>query len=269
LSPVGAYGVLLDDLVAEQESLDELVGVLDDDGWAGPTPAEGWTVRDQVAHLAATEEWATLALTDPLAFRSEVDRLNEEPEKRAAEMRRGLLARRPPPDTDALAWWRQGRSAMVGHLREHGPKDRLPWFGPDMSAMSFATARLMETWAHGVDVADALGVERVATDRLRHVADLGVRTRGFAYVSRAMVVPDAPIRIDLAAPDEDDVWSWGPAEASDSVLGPALDFCLVVTQRRHPADTELSVTGAAANEWIGIAQAFAGAPTGHRAPSRG
>jgi uncharacterized protein (TIGR03084 family) len=266
---VGAYGVLLDDLVAEQESLDELVGVLDDDGWAGPTPAEGWTVRDQVAHLAATEEWATLALTDPLAFRSEVDRLNEEPEKRAAEMRRGLLARRPPPDTDALAWWRQGRSAMVGHLREQGPKDRLPWFGPDMSAMSFATARLMETWAHGVDIADALGVARVATTRLRHVADLGVRTRGFAYVSRGMVLPDAPIRIDLAAPDEDDVWSWGPAEAPDSVLGPALDFCLVVTQRRHPADTELSVTGAAATEWIGIAQAFAGAPTEHRAPSRG
>ena len=269
MSPVDAYGALLDDLLAEQESLDELVGALDDDGWCSHTPAEGWTVRDQVAHLAATEEWATLALTDPVAFRADVDRLNEEPEKRAQEMRRGLLARRPPPDTDALTWWRQGRSAMVGHLREHGPKDRLPWFGPDMSAMSFATARLMETWAHGVDIADALGVARVATDRLRHVADLGVRTRGFAFVSRGLHAPTAPIRIDLASPDDDDLWSWGPAEAHDSVLGPALDFCLVVTQRRHPADTELSITGAAATEWIGIAQAFAGAPTEQRAPRGG
>jgi uncharacterized protein (TIGR03084 family) len=126
----------------------------------------------------------------------------------------------------------------------------------------------METWAHGVDVADALGIERIATSRLRHIADLGVRTRGFAYASRGLGAPDVPIRIDLATPDEDDVWSWGPAEAPDSVLGSALDFCLVVTQRRNPADTDLHLTGAAATEWIGIAQAFAGAPTDHRPPTR-
>ncbi|MCJ7671932.1 MAG: maleylpyruvate isomerase family mycothiol-dependent enzyme, partial [Acidimicrobiia bacterium] len=181
-----AYGALLDDLVAEEQSLDDLVNTLDDAGWATPTPAEGWTVRDQVAHLAATEEWATLALTDPDSFRVAVDRLNEDPERRAEETRHGLLARRPPAKTDPLAWWQQGRAAMVEHLRAHGPKDRLPWFGPDMSAMSFATARLMETWAHGVDIADALGINRPGTDRLRHVADLGVRTRGFAYVSRGL-----------------------------------------------------------------------------------
>jgi uncharacterized protein (TIGR03084 family) len=241
---------------------------LDDDGWSTPTPAEDWTVRDQIAHLAATEEWAALALSDPDTFRTEVARLNEDPDARAREMRAGLLARRPPPATDTLTWWHDGRSVMVGHLRAHAPKDRLPWFGPDMSAMSFATARLMETWAHGVDVADALGAQRTVTSRLRHVADLGVRTRAFAYVSRGLEMPDVPIRIDLATPDGDDVWSWGPAEAPDSVLGPALDFCLVVTQRRNPADTDLHVTGAAATEWIGIAQAFAGAPTTHRPSSR-
>ncbi len=157
---------------------------------------------------------------------------------------------------------------MVEELRRHGPKDRIPWFGPDMSAMSFATARLMETWAHGVDVADALGVAREPTDRLRHVAELGVRTRGFAYVSRGMAPPDVPIRVDLATPDGDDVWAWGPAEAPDSVLGTALDFCLVVTQRRNPADTDLLSPAPRPREWIGIAQAFAGAPTTHR-PSNG
>ena len=263
-----AYGTLLDDLVAEEHSLDDLVDSLDDAGWARPTPAEPWTVRDQVAHLAATEAWSALALTDPDTFRVEVDRLNEDPKGRADEIRQGLLARRAPTDTSVLAWWHDGRDAMVSHLRDHGPKDRLPWFGPDMSAMSFATARLMETWAHGVDIADALGIVRPATGRLRHVADLGVRTRSFAYASRGMDLPDAPIRVDLATPDGDDVWSWGPAEAPDAVLGPALDFCLVVTQRRNPADTELLVTGRAATEWIGIAQAFAGAPSGHR-PANG
>jgi uncharacterized protein (TIGR03084 family) len=269
MSRGGTFGALLDDLVAEEQSLDDLVGALDDAGWSTPTPAEGWTVSDQVAHLAAAEEWATLALTDADAFRAELERLNDDAETRAEELRRGLLARRPPPGADTLTWWRQGRTATLDRLRDHEPKDRLPWFGPDMSAMSFATARLMETWAHGVDVADALGVPPVATARLRHVADLGVRTRGFAYVSRDLEVPTTPIRIDLAAPEDDDVWSWGPAGAPDSVLGPALDFCLVVTQRRHPSDTDLHVTGRDAAEWIAIAQAFAGAPTGQRAPSGG
>jgi uncharacterized protein (TIGR03084 family) len=270
---VDAYRALLDDLVAEQADLDDLVGALDDPdseatGWDTPTPAEGWTVRDQVAHLAASEEWAALSLTDPDRFRTERDRLQEDPVARAAESKRGLLTRRPPPGVSTLAWWRDGREAMVERLRAHGAKDRLPWFGPDMSAMSFATARLMETWAHGVDVADALAVDRVATNRLRHIADLGIRARAFAYASRGLEVPDAPVRIDLGTPDEDDVWSWGPAEAPDSVLGSALDFCLVVTQRRNPADTDLHVSGEAATEWIGIAQAFAGAPTDHRSRTR-
>jgi uncharacterized protein (TIGR03084 family) len=261
------YGALLDDLVAEEASLDDLVEGLGDDGWTTPTPSEGWTVRDQVAHLAASEEWAALALTEPERFRTEASALNEDPVARAAEMRCGLLARRPPPGTEPLEWWRVGRTTMLAELRGHEPKDRIPWFGPDMSAMSFATARLMETWAHGVDVAEALGIARAPTDRLRHIADLGVRTRGFAYVSRGMKLPDVPIRVDLATPDGDDVWSWGPAEAPDSVLGSALDFCLVVTQRRNPADTDLLVTGPAAGEWIGIAQAFAGVPTTHRPPA--
>ena len=55
-----------------------------------------------------------------------------------------------------------------------------------------ATARLMETFAHGRDVADALGAHaRAATARLRHVCHLGVRTRGFAYlINGAAQAPD-------------------------------------------------------------------------------
>ncbi len=260
------YRTLLTDLGDEEASLDELVAMLDAEAWDRPTPAEGWTVRDQIAHLAATETWAILALRDPDGFRADLAGFATDPDARVTEVRSGLLGRRPPEGVDALAWWREQRVLMTGCLAEHGPKDRLPWFGPDMSAMSFATARLMETWAHGVDVADALGVERPATDRLRHIAELGIRTRSFAFVSRGLAAPDGPVRVDLATPDGDDVWSWGPAEAPDSVLGPALDFCLVVTQRRNPADTDLHVVGPIATEWIGIAQAFAGAPTEHRPP---
>jgi len=259
------YDALLDDLVAEGAELDAVVAPLDDAGWATATPAEGWDVRDQIAHLAASEEWAVRSLTDPDAFRAELAALGDDPVRRAAEIKSGLLGRSARPGAGVLTWWREGRDATSVALRAHAPADRLPWFGPDMSATSFATARLMETWAHGQDVVDALGIERTATLRLRHVAEIGVRTRGFAYASRGLTMPDTAVRVELRGPNGEQ-WSWGPPEAADRISGDALEWCLVVTQRRNPADTALAVEGAAAEEWIGIAQAFAGAPTPHRPP---
>ncbi len=125
----------------------------------------------------------------------------------------------------------------------------------------------METWAHGQDVADALGVPREPTGRLRHIAHLGVRTFGFCFRLHGRPVPDPPVRVELTAPDGT-TWAWGPAGARDRVTGPALDFCLVVTQRRHLTDTALEVHGPVATEWISIAQAFAGAPGGGRTPGQ-
>jgi uncharacterized protein (TIGR03084 family) len=156
---------------------------------------------------------------------------------------------------------------LLEALRPLDPKARLPWYGPSMGATSFATARLMETWAHGQDVVDALGLTRPATARLRHVAHIGVRARPFAYATRARDLPAVDVRVELTAPDGD-VWTWGEAAVADRIVGPALDFCLVVTQRRHPDDTALVATGAAATEWLAIAQAFAGPPGPGRAPGQ-
>lgn len=127
-----------------------------------------------------------------------------------------------------------------------------------------ATARLMETWAHGQDIVDALGVQRVATDRIRNVAHIGVRTRDFAYLIRDLTPPDEPFRVELAGPSGD-LWAWGPDDAAQHVVGPALDFCLLVTQRRHRDDLALVATGLEAERWLGIAQAFAGPPGAGRA----
>jgi uncharacterized protein (TIGR03084 family) len=123
----------------------------------------------------------------------------------------------------------------------------------------------METWAHGQDVADTLGVTREPTDRLRHVAHIGVRALPFSFVLRERPVPDAPVRVELVAPSGES-WTWGPEDAADRVTGPALDFCLLVTQRRHRDDTALEVTGPVATEWATIAQAFAGVPGEGRKP---
>jgi uncharacterized protein (TIGR03084 family) len=135
-----------------------------------------------------------------------------------------------------------------------------------MAARSFLTARLMETWAHGQDVVDAVGAPRTPTARLRHVAHIGVRARPFSYLVNQLPMPDRPVYVALDAPDGS-VWEWGEP-AADSVRGPALDFCLVVTQRRHLADARLVIEGDAAREWMGFAQAFAGGAGGGRTPGQ-
>jgi uncharacterized protein (TIGR03084 family) len=136
-----------------------------------------------------------------------------------------------------------------------------------MSAVSFATARLMETWAHGQDIVDALEIDRPGTDRLRHVAHIGVLARPFSYRANNKIMPDAEIRVELMSPTGA-LWSWGTPDTSNRVSGDALDFCLVATQRRHLADTALQVEGTAALEWMTIAQTFAGPPGSGRQPGQ-
>jgi uncharacterized protein (TIGR03084 family) len=257
---------LVDDLRAEGDEIDSLVRDLPPDGWARQTPAAGWTVAHQIAHLAWTDERALLAATAPDEFRAEfaryagMDGLDSVVDREAA-----AAATRP----DLVAWWRAGRHELAETLLALPSGTKLPWYGPPMSAASMATARLMETWAHGQDVADALGVRRTPTARLRHVAHIGVRTRDFAYLTRGLPVPAEPFRVELLGPDGE-LWTWGPADAQQRVTGPALEFCLVVTQRVHRADTALVAAGEDAEQWLAIAQAFAGPPgKGREMGSRG
>ena len=253
---------LLADLSAETRVLEDMLVPLHDRAWELPTPALGWAIRDQVSHLAYFDEAAALAATDARRFRDEAAAalaLGPQFPDEVARRHRGM----PPPQL--LAWFRRARAGFLTALGGLDPAARLPWYGPDMSAVTLVTARVMETWAHGQDVADALGVSRAPTARLRHVAHLGVATFGFAFTLHGRPVPKALVRVELAAPDGG-TWAWGPPGAPDRVSGPALDFCLVVTQRRHPADTALRVDGPIAAEWISIAQAFAGAPGTGRPP---
>ena len=144
--------------------------------------------------------------------------------------------------------------------------DRVPWYGPPMSARSFLTARLMEVWAHGADVAKAVGATRESTDRVKHIVTLGVLTQGWSYANRGMRPPQAGVQVELTAPSGQR-WAFGPDDASDSITGAAEDFCLVVTQRAHVDDTGLTVHGAAAREWMLLAQCFAGPASDGPAPA--
>ena len=261
--PTTAYGALLADLAAEHAALDLVVAELDDSALALPSAAEGWSVADQLSHLAGFDEAATLALVAPDRFVAELEAIiagGGDPVAAYTDEGRS----RGGPGT--RAWWQNGRATLIAAASAADPKARVPWYGPPMSAMSFLTARLMETWAHGQDVRDGLGLQPEVSERLRHVAHIGVGARTYSYAVRGLDLPDEQIDVVLTSPAGEQ-WSWGPGDARSTVTGSALGFCLVVTQRRHPDDTDLVVTGAAATDWIAIAQAFAGGATDGPSPT--
>ncbi len=250
---------VVNDLVAEQQALDEIVAPLPPEHWATPTPSPRWTVSDQIGHLTFFDTTAALAITDPGAFvdhRSELI-TNFADDLAVDEVTLGDFRRLSP--TDQLLEWRRHRHALEAAGRTLDDDTRVEWYGPSMGAKSFLTARLMEVWAHGQDICDAVAATRTCSDRIRHIAQLGVITRRWSYSVRGEAAPETPVRIELLAPSGD-TWSWND-DASESVTGPAEDFCLVVTQRRHVDDTDLITTGEAARDWMLKAQAFAGGPT--------
>lgn len=253
---------VLADLAAEHSSLDDLVASLDEEGWSTITPAEPWTVRDQIGHLAFFDERATLAATDPEGFGRHLE--TDLADGVEALMSGHLDGARAMTSSQVLGWWRRARTGMLEAFRGLDPNLRVPWYGTSMRARTSAAARLMETWAHGEDVADALGVTRLPTDRLFHVADLGVRTFRHSFEIRGLPVPEARVRVALRGPGgRMRVWN---DEAEDSITGPVEEFCRVVTQRRHHLDTHLVAEGDIARQWLEIAQAFAGPPGPGRRP---
>lgn len=263
VDPAELLADVLADLRAEGEELDSLVGGLAAGDWRRVTPAPGWTVAHQIAHLAWTDERAAQSATDPEGFAREAEKALASPETFVDEAAR---AGAEVPPGELLVRWRAGRAELARVLAAMPTAVRLPWYGTAMSTTSMATGRLMETWAHGQDVADALGARRLPTDRLRHVARMGVRARDYAYAVRGLPVPAEAFRVELLAPDGRTLWTYGPGDAAQSVTGPALDFCLLATQRAHRADLALRAAGPDADRWLDIAQAFAGPPGAGRAP---
>jgi len=247
------------DLAWEQDSLDALVAGLPEARWAAVTSCDNWTIKDEICHLAFFDYTARLAATDPDAFtRHIVEDLGRA--KDMEEVTQITLSKGRAMDiAGLLGWWRTERQQLIAALVGLKPQDRLLWYGPSMSALSFATARLMETWAHGQDIYDVLKQRRPASPGLKNVAHLGVTTFGWSFANRGMEVPDTPVRVELTAPSGE-TWSWGDPAAGETISGPAEDFCLVVTQRRHVDDTALLVHGPTARQSMLLAQAFAGPP---------
>jgi uncharacterized protein (TIGR03084 family) len=254
---------LSDDVLAENRELYDLVASLSVDAWDRDTGFFGWTVRDQILHLHQVDKFGLAALDGEDAF-AEVFRTVRAGQAAGIELseqvRREFAG---VPDHEVLEIWRATFEALVARFRHGDARARMAWFGPPMSIVSFASARQMEVWAHGQDIYDMLSLSRPVFPRIRNICELGVRTFAWSFRNRGLEVLPSP-KVRLAAPDGG-TWEWTGDDAG-LVEGPALDFALVVTQRRAPQDTRLAAIGDGARAWLPIAQCFAGAPQEPAAP---
>jgi uncharacterized protein (TIGR03084 family) len=246
------------DSIDSVDGIDDIDGAdaLGDSAWTTMTECTPWNVKDQLAHLAWNDAATVLALTDPERF---LHAKPSTPEGIQAMVDAVITDNQHRSGPDVAHWFRTERAQLLEAVVGRDPRERIPWYGPDMSIASKLTARFMETWAHGYDITNALGVEREPTDRVRHVVFLGLQALPNAYSAHGLAVPEVPVRVEVLAPSGA-VWSFGRADAVNVIRGSAFELAQVVTQRIHPADTSLRAEGSVATEWLGIAQAFAGPP---------
>lgn len=237
-------------LVAEGDDLDALVTAVDD--WSIPTPAPGWTVAHQIAHLAWSDTNVLSALRTPDAFSAELARAEAEGSEHADKAAAEGAAK---PRSLLLDEWRAGRADLAAALRDTPWDHASPWYMSEITPALMIPLRLMETWAHGQDVFDAVGVAHPPTDRLQHVALLGVLGRTLSFAAVGLPEPAGPFRVELTAPDGQ-TWVWGPEAAAQTLRGSAMDFCLGVTRRRPWSETDITATGKDAQKWLELARVF-------------
>ena len=244
------------DFLEENEALYAVLADVSGEQWNTVTQFKGWTLNDVLVHLHFWNQMAELSLNDEAAFQARVA------ETFAGIQSKGFRATEnamiPERGEELREAWRALYTDMGRRWAGLDPKRRVKWAGPDMSVRSSITARQMETWAHGQEVFDILGVERQEADRIRNIVVLGVNTFGWSYKVHGREVPEVMPRLELTAPSGA-VWDFGePGE--NRITGPAVDFAQVVAQTRNVADTSLKVEGPVAAEWMSIAQCFAGGP---------
>jgi enediyne biosynthesis protein E11 len=255
---------VLADLTAEGDQLDLLVAGLEPADWQTMTPAPGWTIAHQIGHLASTDRVSVLAMTDPAAFlRLRDEQIGDFDGATDAD----AAAQAAQPAEVLLALWREGRAQVTAALAAVPAGQRVSWMVQPVAPATLASTRLMELFAHGQDIRDALAIAPQSSARLQHVARFSVRSRDFAFALRGLPAPAKEFRVELTGPDGD-LWAFGQQDAKQRVSGPALDFCLLVTRRRHRADLSLIATGPDADQWLDIAQAYVGPPSAGREPGQ-
>jgi uncharacterized protein (TIGR03084 family) len=253
------------DFREESDAFFALLDSLNEQDWERKTQFKSWTINDVVAHLHFGDYAANLSLQDRAAFKDFARSFAAASKRGVGHLASTHAWLEGVKHRDLLHRWRAFAHEMADRFAVADAKQRVPWFGPDMSVRSSITARLMETWAHGQAVYDVLGKTRSNADRIKNIAVLGINTFGWTFTNRSLAVPtDVPF-VRLTAPSGA-LWEWRQPNQENFIEGSAVEFCQVVTQVRNRADTKLKVVGETATAWMSIAQCFAGPPENPPAP---
>jgi uncharacterized protein (TIGR03084 family) len=251
-------------LTADGDDVDGLLAGCSAEDWALPTPAPGWTVAHQVAHLTAVFQLAAMSAAKPEAFRTMLDGVGEDFSGAVETQLARHLALSPD---QLLERWRTQRAEASAALGAVPPGDILPWLVNPLPPAILAAAGMMELFGHGQDIADALGVRRERTDRITYLVAFVTRTTDFGYLARRMTPPEQEFGFEITLPSGQ-LWTSGPADAAQRITGPAEDLCLLATRRRHRDDLALTATGELADQWLDIAQAYRGPAGNGRRPGQ-
>ena len=243
----------------ESDALYKLLINADKNSFKLKTQFKSWTINDVLYHLHVWNIAALLSLKNENKFKEFMQNFMEavksgnsarEYEKILSDNTEGL---------DLLNLWKETYEKISNEFAKSDPKKRVKWAGPDMSVRSSITARHMETWAHGQEIFDQLGFERIDTDRIKNIVVIGVNTFGWTYINRNLSIPEKMPKLSLLSPSNE-LWEWNEDNEENMISGSATEFSQVVTQVRNINDTSLKVSGKIANEWMSIAQCFAGPP---------
>lgn len=250
------------DFKDESDVLHKVLKSLDATEFGRSTQFKDWTIDDVLVHLHFWNKAADQSLNDPDGFANLFGRLATHlASGTLRDFENGEIALR---GQDLVEGWHAQYSDMADRWRVLDPKIRVRWAGPEMSVRSSATARQMETWAHGQEIFDLLGLRRQDADRIKNIVILGINTYQWSFKVRGMEAPQPVPFVRLTAPSGEE-WTFGE-EGDDSITGSAVDFCQIVTQTRNVADTDIKTTGPTSEAWMNHAQCFAGPPETPPAP---
>ncbi len=253
---------IISDIRQEVEVLNTLLDELSDEQWNANTTFKDWTPEIVISHLCYFDLMTLYSINDSEKFASEgyflmntystIDNSLE----RAEAVKEKLNVK---DHRNLKELWLLTNDQMCSVFEKVDPKLRCQWFGPDMGAKMFMTARYMETWSHGQEIYDLLKRKRLYTDSIKNIADIGVKTFDWTYINRKLDVPNEKPYVLLTSPSGDQ-WQWNDENSHNKVIGDASDFCHAVTQNRNIGDTNLRIEGDIAKHWMSIAQCFAGDP---------
>ena len=222
-----------------------------------PTQFKGWTFNNVIGHLHVWNYAADISLKDGDEWKNFANSALQALGNGSSMNEFEQTITKGIQGPELLSMWKEYYTDMTERFAVADPKKRVKWMGPDMSVRSSISARHMETWAHAQELYDSLGLDRINEDRIKNIVIIGNNTFKWCFTVHKKPLPSIRPYLKLISPSGE-IWEYNEFSEEHKIEGLAEEFCQVVTQVRNIKDVNLKLTGSIAEEWMSVAQCFAG-----------